>query len=122
MSPLLFIVCLLTFTNTLRDTAPGHHFASNRQKVNHLLFMDGLNLYASNEKSLEVLIETVHVFSNGIGMEYGVEKCAVLTMKKGNMANSDGMALLNKTTIERLKEGDNYNYLEVMLADATEHH
>ena len=122
MSPLLFIVCLLTFTNTLRDTAPGHHFASNRQKVNHLLFMDELNLYASNEKSLEVLIETVHVFSNGIGMEYGVEKCAVLTMKKGNMANSDGMALLNKTTFERLKEGDNYKYLEVMLADATEHH
>ena len=122
MSLLLFIVCLLTFTNTLRDTAPGHHFASNRQKVNHLLFMDELNLYASNEKSLEVLIETVHVFSNGIGMEYGVEKCAVLTMKKGNMANSDGMALLNKTTIERLKEGDNYKYLEVMLADATEHH
>ena len=122
MSPLLFIVCLLTFTNTLRDTAPGHHFASNRQKVNHLLFMDELNLYASNEKSLEVLIETVHVFSNGIGMEYGVEKCAVLAMKKGNMANSDGMALLNKTTIERLKEGDNYKYLEVMLADATEHH
>ena len=49
-------------------------------------------------------------------------KNVVLTMKKGNMANSDGMALLNKTTIERLKEGDNYKYLEVMLADATEHH
>ena len=122
MSPLLFIVCLLTFTNTLRDTAPGYHFASNGQKVNHLLFMDDLKLYASNEKSLEALIETVHVFSNGIGMEYGVEKCAVLTVKKRKMANSDGMALLNKTTIERLKEGDNYKYLGVMLADATEHH
>ena len=97
MSPLLFIVCLLTFTNTLRDTAPGNHFASNGQKVNHLLFMDDLKLYASNEKSLEALIETVLVFSNGIGMEYGVEKCAVLTMKKLKMANSDGMALLNKT-------------------------
>ena len=97
MSPLLFIVCLLTFTNTLTDTAPGYHFASNGQKVNHLLFMDDLKLYASNEKSLEALIETVYVFSNGIGMEYGVEKCAVLTMKKLKMANSDGMALLNKT-------------------------
>ena len=83
--------------------------------------MDELNLYASNEKSLEALIETVHVFSNGIGMEYGVEKCAVLTMKKRKMANSDGMALLNKT-IERLKEGDNCKYLGVTLADATEHH
>ena len=84
--------------------------------------MDDLKLYASNEKSLEALIETVLVFSNGIGMEYGVEKCAVLTVKKWKMANSHGMALLNKTTIERLKEGDNYKYLGVMLADATEHH
>ena len=43
--------------------------------------MDDLKLYASNEKSLESLLQTVHVFSNDIGMEFGVEKCAVLTMK-----------------------------------------
>ena len=34
LSPLLFVV--------LRDAAPGYHFASNAQKVNHLLFMDDL--------------------------------------------------------------------------------
>ena len=42
LSPLLFM-CLLLFTHILRDAAPGYHFASKGQKVNHLLFMDGLS-------------------------------------------------------------------------------
>ena len=53
LSPLLFVVCLLPLTHILRDAAPGYHFASNGQKVNHLLFMDEKKLYASTEKSLE---------------------------------------------------------------------
>ena len=48
LSPLLFIVCLLPLTHILRDAAPGYHFASNGQTVNHLLFMDELKLYASD--------------------------------------------------------------------------
>ena len=38
---------------------------------------DDLKLYASTEKSLKSLIQTVRVFSNDIEMEFGVEKCAV---------------------------------------------
>ena len=33
----------------------------------------------------------MRVFSNDIVMELGAAKCAVLTMKKGKMANSDEM-------------------------------
>ena len=53
--------------------------------------MDDLKLHTSNEKSPESLIQPVRVFSNDIGMKFGVEKCAVLTMKKGKMANNDGI-------------------------------
>ena len=42
---------------------------------------------------------------NDIGMEFGVEKCTVLTMKKGKMTNSDRTALLKKTMKEH-KESD----------------
>ena len=59
LSPLVFVVCLLPLTHILRDAAPGYHFASHRQKINHLLFMDDLKLYRSNEKSLGSLIQTV---------------------------------------------------------------
>ena len=44
LSPLLFVVCLLPLTHILSDAASGCHFASNGQKVDHLLFMDGLKL------------------------------------------------------------------------------
>ena len=81
-------------------------FASNIQKVNHLLFMDVLKLYVSNEKLLESSIQTVRLFSRDIQMEFRVEKCAVLTLKKGKMANSDGVALPNKTAMNGLEEGD----------------
>ena len=69
-SPLLSIVCLLPLTYILRDAAPGYHFASKGQKVNHILFMDDLKLYAINKKSLELLIQTVRGFSNDIGMQF----------------------------------------------------
>ena len=84
--------------------------------------MDDLRLYASDEKSLESLIQTVRVFSNDIGMEFGVKKCVVLTTKKGKIANSDGIASLNKATIKRLKEGDSYKHLGVIQADGMKHH
>ena len=118
----LFGVCLLLIAYILRDAAPGYHFASKGQKVHHRLFMDDLKLYASNEKSLESLIQTVRVFSNDIGMGFGVEKCAILTTKKGKMANSDEIALPNKTSMKGLKEADSYKYLGVIQADGLKHH
>ena len=36
-SPLFFVVCLLPLIHTLRDAAPGYHFARNGQKVKRLL-------------------------------------------------------------------------------------
>ena len=37
------------------------------------------------------------------------------------MANSDGLALPNKTSMKGLKEGDSYKYLEVIQADGMKH-
>ena len=116
LSPLLFAVYLLPLTHNLRDAATRYHFASNRQKVHHLNFMDDLKLYASNEKSPESLIQTVHVFSNDIDGIWSRKLCSINVMK-GKMANSDGIALPNKKTMKGLKEGDSYKYLGVIQAD-----
>ena len=62
----------------------------------------------------------MRVFSNDTWMEFGVEKFAVLTMKNGKMANSDGTALPSKT-MKELKEGDSYKYLGV-IPDGMKHH
>ena len=52
---------------------------------NHLLFMDDLKLYSRSEKALDSLVQTVRVFSEDVGMEFGIEKCAMLVMEKGKI-------------------------------------
>ena len=59
---------------------------------------------------------------NDVGMAFGMEKCAVLRLKKGKMANGDGIVLPDKTMMKGLKEGDSYKYLGVIQADLVKHH
>ena len=47
--------------------------------------MDDLQLYGRSEKGLVLLVQTVRVFSEDIGMQFGIEKCAMLVMEKGNI-------------------------------------
>ena len=43
--------------------------------------MDDIKLFAKNEKQQETLIHTVRIYSQDIGMEFGIEKCTMLLMK-----------------------------------------
>ena len=57
------------------------------------MYMDDIKLFAKNEKELETLIHTVRIYSRDIGMEFGIEKCAMLVMKSGKRQQTDGMEL-----------------------------
>ena len=58
-----------------------YKWGKKEYKLNHLLFMDDLKLYAKNEEQTNTLVRTVHVFSTDIGMEFGIKKFGILTMK-----------------------------------------
>ena len=45
--------------------------------------MDGIKLFARNEKEMEILIQAGRIYSGDIGMEFGIEKCAMVIMKSG---------------------------------------
>ena len=45
--------------------------------------MDGIKLFAKNENELETLIQAVRTYIDYIGIELGIEKCAILIMKSG---------------------------------------
>ena len=49
--------------------------------------MDDIKLFAKNGSELEILTQTVRIYSQGIGMKFGIEKCSMLIMKskKGHM-------------------------------------
>ena len=67
----------------LRKAKAAYEFSESKEKINDLLFMDDLKLYSRSEKGLDSLVQTVRVFSENIGMEFGIEKCAMLVMEKG---------------------------------------
>ena len=61
LSPLLFLICMILLTHVLckakaRDTLGGG------EKINHLLFMDDLNMYRKSENEIKGLVSTVEVF------------------------------------------------------------
>lgn len=64
--------------------------------------MDDLKLFSKNEQELKSLVHTVRSFSADIKMEFGIEKCAVLIMKRGKKAQSDGILLPEPVKIKSL--------------------
>ena len=117
LSPLLFVIALIPLTSVLRNVKAGYSFVSSKEKINHLLFMDDLKLYAKSEKDLESLIQTVRIFSEDIGMEFGLDKCAVMIMKRGKQIEANGIRLPDEKKIRSLKEDESYKYLGVLEAD-----
>ena len=74
-------------------------------------------MYSRREKGLDSLVETVPVFSEDIGMEVSIEKCAMLVMEKGNIVKSVGIELPNGKVIRSLQEDESYKYLGIFEAD-----
>ena len=78
--------------------------------------MDDIKLFAKNEKELETLIHKVKIYSRDIGMEFGIEKCAMLVIS-GKWQLIDGMELPNKDKLKTLAENKTYKYLGILEAD-----
>ena len=55
--------------------------------------MDYLEVYAKNKKGLDSLVQTVWIFSDDIGMEFGIDKCATLVLKRWKIKKFDGIPL-----------------------------
>ena len=117
LSPLVFVLALIPLSLILRKAKAAYEFSESKEKINHLLSMDDLKLYSRSEKGLDSLVQTVRVFSEDIGMEFGIKKCATLVMEKGKSVKSVGIELPDGKVIKSLQEGESYKYLEILGAD-----
>ena len=50
-------------------------------------------------------------------MQFGIDKCVMLVMKKRKILKSDGIRLPNDTVIKSLEEGEGYKDLGALKAD-----
>ena len=95
LSPLLFVLCMVPLTWFLRRAKAGYEWDSKGFKLNYLLFMDDLKLFAKSKNQVDSLVQTVHKFSEDIGMQIQIRKCGVLIKKRGKVMRADGSRLPN---------------------------
>ena len=113
LSPLLFVMAMIPLSLLLNKEHFGYKFNRNEAKINHLLFMDDLKLYAKTERELEELMIVVDRYSSDIGMEFGFDKCAMIVIKAVVKVKSEGIVLPTGDVIKEL-DRNGYKYLGVL--------
>ena len=88
-------------TTILRQTGLGYQTSKSATKISHLLYMDDLKLYGKSSDELESLLNTIRIVSTNISKEFGLWKCATLTIHKGKATHTEGLTLSNNNTIKR---------------------
>ena len=101
---MLFVVCLIPLSVILRKTKGKYQLGKEGEPIDHLLFMDDLKLYGSDERQIDSLINIVRVFSDYIRMEFGMTKCRVVVMKRGKVVKYNGVDLSDGRRMKSVEE------------------
>ena len=78
--------------------------------------MDDLKLFGKSEDQIDSLVQTVLIFSEDTGMEFGLKKRGVVILKKGKLVKFDGYYLPNQEIMKEV-DGNGYTYLEIIELD-----
>ena len=79
------------------------NWGEKEYKLKHLFFMDDLKLFSKSEEQIDTLVRTVHLFSTDIRMEFGMQKCGILTMKRGKVVRCEGIKLSNSEVMKEVE-------------------
>ena len=99
----------------------GYGYKIFDRTLNHLFYIDDLKFFAKNDLDLEGLLDTVKEFSNGTGMEFGLDKCAKAFFVRGKPQKTSSINLDINTTIRDLDPEETYKYLGGNEGDGINH-
>ena len=99
----------------LRKVKFHYELGDKLKRLNYLLFVDDLKIFAKSENQIDPLLNTVYLLSEDIGMEFGIKKCGILTLKRGKVdkVKSRGLNLPDGELMKTIDE-EGYNYLEIL--------
>ena len=108
---------MMPLNHILRKCRAGYKISKQQEKINDLMYMDDIRIFAKNEKELETRIHAVRIYSQDMGMEFGIEKYAILIINRGKRHLTNGMELPNQDKIRSFGENKTYKYLGILEAD-----
>lgn len=83
MSTLWFCLTLNSLSAT-KGFNLGYRFHTEDEINSRLLYMDDLKLFASNKPDLMFLLNVTQKFSNESSMEFSVDKCVVIHVRRAS--------------------------------------
>ena len=84
------------------------------------MYMDDIKLFDKNKKELEVLIKSVGIYSQDIGIEFAIEKCTMLILKIEKRHKMKGIELPNQGKIRTHRKKENFKYFEISKVEMKE--
>ena len=121
LSPVLFCLALVPLTSELATSGFGYKISNTSNPISNLFYMDDLKLYSKNEQEQIGELKTVKQFSDDIDMEFGLEKCAKASFKKGKLTSTGNIVIDVDTEIQELDQEGVYKYLGVDESDGIQH-
>jgi len=119
LSPLLFCIALTPLSSLLNNSIYGYTTGSST--INHLFYMDNLKTCAKNDQEQTGLLTIVKGFSEDVKMEFGLDKCAKATIKKGKLTTTENIQTDSDTTIQDLEQEGTNKYQGVNEGDGIQH-
>ncbi|XP_044760810.1 uncharacterized protein LOC123318258 [Coccinella septempunctata] len=114
LSTLWFCLAINLLSKLLNASKYGYVIEKrNNTRINHHLYIDDLKLYAANEEQLMRELKIVASFTETIKMEMGLDKCAVLHVKRGKLTEGEAMKVQDQITIQTLGPERTYKYLGI---------
>ena len=83
--------------------------------------MDDLKLYSKNEQEQVGELKIVKQFHDDILIEFGLEKCAIASFKKGRLTSTGNIVIDKDTEIQELGQEGVNKYLGVDKSDGIQH-
>ena len=120
LSPLLFIVAVISVTWVLERMEVGCQLKKGSSRINHLMLMDDIKLFGRGTKEIDTLVQTVRIFSGDIRMEFGIEKCARVNIQRGKVTRTEGIQLPDGYNIKDIDE-TGYKYLGIIEGEGIKH-
>ena len=109
--PLVFVITKIPFNHILRKCIRGYKFTKSQEKINQLMYMNDIKIFAINEK-LVTMTQTIKIYSQDIGMEFCIEKCAMLIVTEEKLFKR--IELPNQERIRTLGEKEKYKSFKIL--------
>lgn len=73
--------------------------------------MDGIKMYGTTKTQMKGILKIIEEITTDINMEFGINKCKMLTIEKSKQKDEITTEILNRQTLNNMKEDETNKYL-----------